>query len=110
MRYFIHIQNQNGIPFLFLFFILSLFCVFTGFFLRGFISFWFQESASAIIAFIDWFLLAGLSGLVISFIGVLTGAGYFLYKLRQIVINNNQNFQHTANFQYLKRPDQHSNS
>lgn len=111
MRYFIQVQNHSGIPFLFVMLFLSILSVFIGFFLRGFFSFWFQETASSMLLFIDWFLMASIVGFILSLAGVLSSAGYFLFQLRLMVKDRKKSdFGFPAENQYLDRPDQHSNS
>lgn len=107
MRYFIQVQNQSGVPFLFVILILSVFSVVLGFFLRGVFSFVLQEASAPLLYLIDWFLFFGLLGFVVSLLGVITGTGYFLYKLRQMVKHQKQSdYEYTAEFQHIDHTNQ----
>lgn len=110
MRYFIHVQKQSGVPFLFVMLVLSVISIITGFFIRGVFSFLFRETTTPFLLLIDWFLFFGLTGFVVSTIGVIAGTLYFLYKMRQMVMHQNQSdYEYNAEFQRIDQSN-HPNS
>ncbi len=102
MRYFIQVQNPSGVPVLLLLLFVSIVGLIFGFLLRGILSFLFQDASSILLQFVDWFLFAGMIGLIVSLIGVISGAMYFLYRLRRMMKHQEySDYEYSAEFRRI---------